>query len=90
MNGAYTSADGHIPYIPRIGLLTPLIYSAIKSMEHPAVLARPEVDCRHMPKYGQKRVSRDFAPYLPAKLVPTGRTCLHIYKLWLCRLNNLK
>jgi len=62
MNGAYTSADGHILYIPRIGLLTPLIYSAIKSMEHPVVWAGPEVDCRHRPKYGQKRVSRDFAP----------------------------
>ena len=90
MIGAYTSADGHIPYIPYIGLLTPLIYSVIKPMSHPVVLAEPEVDCRHRPKCGQKRECHDFAPYLSAKLVPTDMTCLHILKLWLCTLNNLK
>ena len=90
MIGAYTSADGHIPYIPHIGLLTPLKYSAIKSIQHPVDFAQPEVDCRHRPKCGQKRVCHDFAPYLSAKLVPTDMTCLHILKLWLCTLNNLK
>ena len=83
MIDAYTSADGHIPYIPHIGPLTPLIYSAIKCMEHPVDLAQPEVDCRHRPKCGKKCECRDFTPHLSANLVPTDRTCLHIYKLWL-------